>query len=666
MHALQRSGNRHVQTEIDRYLFACTNAARQHLVLPRNHVPHYDNLPDISHYAVGILDPLMDTHQELQQVLLLLRQCTPLRRRTKRAQREVQWRVESTFAMQTLIRCCQGTLLGLYPNCLKTIAFGARVGILHFLRSVLVMEFKHLHLCMQKIRYITKLCIMEHICNTVYDYHPGICHTLNQSGQKVEHFCNSVSSICDIFRGELNTLFCASTNAPIDTILTLLPQLERIAHSYFERCTRAYRGIIIGHMPPIRNIDHARQLAKIPKIFEQVYAIMDQVHAASTQSVFDMVHQHLKKKMPKKNKALELMWYITQIIHVFQLPHCVMQRQLEALSHRYNGDTSCIQQCRILHLCIQCVIRKGNAQNIMLRHDCNTNEYVCAQCNEGSVLALDMLGRVAVVGSDVLILSSCCGSFVHYTGSGHEFDGRCGPQCQSKMQLHKKRERRHKTQALLSSSLFPTSCLMCRQRNTVQSFSLLDVEKRSLIPCIMCTKHRVPSHILRNIQDRRGLDLYFRLQKDVYSKRSETCVCVGFVAFTFFSWGGTASLFFFSHFFLLFFGWGVAAAAVAPEWGASPARTARVQWRPRALGWSDKRDFRHHPRGKFGCKWRRKKRRAQPRAPECQNPRHTAFFPWWGDTRIRLCRSRNPQREFAWKSADAPSRLVSHGSSAAH
>lgn len=303
LHTLQRSdgAKNNVQAEIDRYLFASVEADFAHLILPRNNVPHYDNLPDISHYALGILDPTMDATPELQQVLLLLRQCTPLRRRTKRAQREVQWRRDSMSAMQTLVRCIQGTLLGLYPNCLKAIAFGARVSIIRFLRSVLVQDFRVMHMCMQKIRYITKLCIMEHLCNTIYDYHPGICHTLNRSGQKIEHFCNSVSSICDIFRGELNTMFCASGG--LDKILVILPQLERMAHSYFERCTRAYRGIIIGHTLTLRNIDHARRLCKLqPGVFESLYKYLPLIHTASTQSIFELVHPMVPPHM------LELMW----------------------------------------------------------------------------------------------------------------------------------------------------------------------------------------------------------------------------------------------------------------------------------------------------------------------------------------------------------------------
>ena len=59
LHARQRVHG-DVQSEIDMYLVACIARRQQQLVLPRQNVPHYDNLPDISAYAVGILDPSMD------------------------------------------------------------------------------------------------------------------------------------------------------------------------------------------------------------------------------------------------------------------------------------------------------------------------------------------------------------------------------------------------------------------------------------------------------------------------------------------------------------------------------------------------------------------------------------------------------------------------------
>jgi hypothetical protein len=567
MHALQRGGDKTIQCEIDRYLIACISAAQAHLVLPRNSIAHYDNLPDISAYALGILDPTMDSEVGLQQVLLLLRQCIPLRRRTKRAQREVQWREESCFAMQTLVRCMQGTLLGLYPNSLKVIAFGARIGVWRLLRTMLVLKFEKLHLCMQKIPYIIKLCCMEHLCNTIYDYHPGICHTLNQSGQKVEHFCNSVSTICDIFRGELNTMYCAAEaeaadgkgRDSADVVVGILMQLEKIAHSYFERCTRAYRGIIIGNIQQIKSVDHAKRLM-IPAAVQHIGFILENIHVACSQSVFDMVHA---EKLPRH--LIELAWYITQTIQVHILPQCIAKKQLIALGNRYSGDTTCIAKCRVMYICVQCAIKKGSAHGMRLRHDCRTNALLCIHCGPGTVLTIDMLGRMLVVANEKIILSSCCGSFVYYSGSGFEYSTRCGIQCSQNLQFHKKKEKpsqvqsssatlpstkgsKRKTDLLTLSSSAATNkketknskavlarninhcntanakysaamgksdpnwkiCIICRQKNIQQSLPLLDIKHRAIVQHPLCSKHVIPHHICKTLWDLEGIHKFFK------------------------------------------------------------------------------------------------------------------------------------------------------------
>jgi hypothetical protein len=553
MHVIQRAGDKQIQSEIDRYLIASIALENSHLVLPRNCVPHYDNLPDISAYAIGILDPTMDSEPGLQQVLLLLRQCIPLRRRTKRAQREVQWREESWFAMQTLVRCMQGTLLGLYPNSLKLIAFGARTGIVRFIRTLLVLDFKRLHSCMQKIPYIVKLCIMEHLCNTIYDYHPGICHTLNQSGQKVEHFCSSVSTICDIFRGELNTMYCSAeaiqeTPNSTDIIVGILNQLEKIAHSYFERCTRAYRGIIIGHVQIVRNVDHAKRLM-ISSAIPHIRYILNNIHATSSQNVFELIHAEI---LPKE--LMELAWHITQTIQIHSLPQCVAKNQLAALGKKYSGDTTCIERCRCLYVCVQCVVKRGGAHGMRLRHDCESGALVCINCGPGTVLSIDMLGRMVTIANDTILLSSCCGSFIYHFGSGFELKTRCGVQCIHKRLLHKKKEKNSSKQkrkrenmqhsgnnnghhnpansgntsaSLDISTLYNQShlhhlneclqlgsvCCVCKQKNIQQHLNILDVKLRAVFKHGLCSKHVIPQHISKHIMDISGIQKYFQIQR---------------------------------------------------------------------------------------------------------------------------------------------------------
>ena len=103
LHSKMRTGVRKYQSEIDRYLIACISPELEHLIIPRGNSPHYDNLPDFSFYAISILDPSKDSIIDLQQIFLLLRQCTPLRRRTKRAQRELQWESYSLEGMHHLV-----------------------------------------------------------------------------------------------------------------------------------------------------------------------------------------------------------------------------------------------------------------------------------------------------------------------------------------------------------------------------------------------------------------------------------------------------------------------------------------------------------------------------------------------------------------------------------
>ena len=503
-----------VQHEIDRCLVACIHPSLAHLHLPRHSVPHYDNLPDISAYALGILDPAMDADPELQQVLLLLRQCTPLRRRTKRAQREVQWREGSCFPMQTLVRCMQGTLLGLYPNCLKAVAFSARIAFYRFLRTLLVQPFQRLQAALNKIPYITKLSVMEHLCNTIYDYHPGICHTLNRSGQKIEHFCDSVSNICSIFRTELTTLFCAElpangappTSAEMESILfRILPRLERLSHSFYERSTRAYRGIIIGAARPVRSLDIVRRL--LPTSAPTPLAgLFDRIHAAAHPSVFDLVHA---SSIPLTAQR-ELAWHLTQLLQVHPLPACIAARQHAALHRRY-GDSVRTRQCRMLHVCVQCVVRRGTTAGIRLRHDCITNELTCMTCGPGTVLAIDMVGRLAHIAGEYLLLSSCCGAFIFYKGAGCEFATACGEQCATGRQLFRKRERTSQQHAASGSP--PPTCLVCTARAGIaQTFSLLEPRTRQMTTYAVCAKHTVPAHILEHAFTRDDLHRYFALR----------------------------------------------------------------------------------------------------------------------------------------------------------
>ena len=112
LHRLLQAGARGVQWQIDQYIVSSSSKTRSHLRLHRSMVPHYDNLPDISFLVCnGITHAHTDAEVARdfdRQASLLIRQCSPLRRRTRRAQREVMWKPDNLHTMRVILRCTQG------------------------------------------------------------------------------------------------------------------------------------------------------------------------------------------------------------------------------------------------------------------------------------------------------------------------------------------------------------------------------------------------------------------------------------------------------------------------------------------------------------------------------------------------------------------------------
>ena len=127
------------------------------------------------------------------------------------------------------------------------------------------------------------------------------------------------------------------------------------------------------------------------------------------------------------------------------------------------------------------------------------------QCGPGTVVMINIVGCVLHVAKrEQLLLSSCCGSVIRY--SGIEYDGSvCGPHCASQRQLFGKKE---KTSADVAVQ---KTCFICGQRCGVQqTLRLLDPRQRCIVPYGLCSKHVVPQHILGTIFDKETLLLYFQ------------------------------------------------------------------------------------------------------------------------------------------------------------
>jgi hypothetical protein len=142
LHAKLRTGVHGAQLEIDRYLFAAGPLISSVLsvelfILPVTLVPRFENLPDLSHMLYSVLC-LHNTDNSI--AVQFMRQCMPLKRRTKRAQRDIFWSIENNYEMRTFVRCMYGMLFGLYPTCSKFTHFQNRVALNAILHHILVSQ----------------------------------------------------------------------------------------------------------------------------------------------------------------------------------------------------------------------------------------------------------------------------------------------------------------------------------------------------------------------------------------------------------------------------------------------------------------------------------------------------------------------------------------------
>ena len=134
-------------------------------------------------------------------------------------------------------------------------------------------------------------------------------------------------------------------------------------------------------------------------------------------------------------------------------------------------------------------------------------------CGPGTVLAIDMVGRLAHIAGEYLLLSSCCGAFIFYKGAGCELATACGEQCAAARQLFRKRERTSASGGAALAHGAAPACLVCAARAGIaQTFALLEPPRREMALYAVCGKHTIPAHILEHAYTRDDIDRYFALR----------------------------------------------------------------------------------------------------------------------------------------------------------
>jgi hypothetical protein len=501
LHNDLRNGIPETQQKIDSYLFAVRKDIPRKLPL-ESHIlspfttPRFENLPDISRNVINVL---LSTDSDNSIQAQFLRQCIPLKRRTKRAQREIIWKPESCLDMKVYIRCLYGSLLGLYPTCSKFSHFNNRVAINALLHSVLVSPPENVTRFCNTLSYILRIGVMEHVCQTIEHFCPGVVYALNKKKQFYS-FCNTMRSVGDTFRAEMNK-FTLSADDLHETMATFV-QLNTNAQILFDRCSRAFRTVVPAtHSAPIPS--------QVRKMILQS-AQNDPHFFPSAMQAFVSPNKYLFCKL---NATLfppdvsDLVWRVLNNTRVACLPVQITLKQMACIRRIHPSDFTLQQQQAILQVCILCALKNSyHASICSTRYDAVTRELTCVDCNQNSIVHVNLTGRVLYIGPRAIVLSQCCSVPIIWGGGGAEWSEKCGPHCIDRC-FQKQIAKRKKMSTVVTK---PSAlCYVCQSKTVGQCRRVLNMRRKRLQDVYFCNKHQPPTRILNSITNVHELREFF-------------------------------------------------------------------------------------------------------------------------------------------------------------
>lgn len=494
LHKDLRNGVPYVQQEIDRYLFVCGPRLSSVIpvddfILQPEHTLRFEMLPNIQNKITSVLsiyDP--DTHIPSQ----FLRQCIPLKRRTKRAQRDIIWSPDESKDMKVFVRCIYGTLLGLYPLCSKFTHFHNRIAINGLLHAVLVADPEILTQFCNTFSYTLRLATMEHCCYIIDTFAPSLASALNKKKQ-FPSFTSTIYSVGDSFRAELNKNdFNAADLAECWRMMLVL---EETAQTLFDRCSRAFRTVISPSINVAMTSTYHRNILALCKRKPDVIAKIMTAHACSNKYIFRLVNENV---IPVENA--QDIWYVLNNMRVYELTGQIAMKQLARSYTLYPEDISLRQRLGILQVCIICALRKNYCYNsCATRFDAVTRRLTCVDCQHGSIIQINLIGRVLYIGTHGIVFSTCCMVPVIWSGKGTEWNDNTGTcECQNNT-FQANCSKRKKTALPLPQK--GNQCYVCGSRMVVYKKSVLNLAQKRNQNVHFCNKHTPPQAFLRQAND---------------------------------------------------------------------------------------------------------------------------------------------------------------------
>ena len=394
----------HAQIKIDAYL-PCGAAAHQNLslrgltvsslVLLPEDAPQLGTLPDLG----PVFRACIVAKQWGASLLAhTLHGCFPCPRPPLRGPPDAD-----SASVAALVNILLGSLLGLYPGCIKRPPFPTRSAVYGRVHAVLASGAEGMAAFVRKYPALFSLALSEYVCHVLPLFFPAEFEGLVDSCP-VAPFFAAGPALFDQFRQDhLDT-----GDEPWGALAVAAAQVnERMGRVFRSKCRQPapFLRRVPGGEASMRELLAALSCPRITSypchkvdatMLRGEYAVLlGGQQLADVALLHGLVQIHA---LPPNVRALQ------QLVIDGMRQRCQRQARLR----------------RTKHLCLLCE-RRGRKG--VPRLCSRTFGVVCQSCgdNPDSMLAIDMIGRVVTIQGRHYVFAPCCGTVQEYTGSGRDF-----------------------------------------------------------------------------------------------------------------------------------------------------------------------------------------------------------------------------------------------------
>lgn len=416
----------------------------------------------------------------------LLQDSIPCMRKAKRSTKSSVFSVPSTSVeVAACINVLSGTLLSLYPRAVRRPTFAARVPMASRLRGLLCcsrgqqLEFLEGH------PSLVRLCFMEYLVNVLGEFMPEerdvLCRTPSMS-----MYMSVCQTTCDSFRSET-----------LSSGLEPWGQLDSLAGSFIDRCIRMCK------FKMYRTREPTLRLQQLAQSFDPAC-----LELPSTNGCVPLLQQLAGGSM--SDASLRCAVQVQTMFCTHPLPRAITEMQLRSVAALHGSCSKRSFAVCHLHVCCLCALM-GRGIKTPMRMCSETGEISCTTCRAGTVVVVSMLGVLLRVCNTTYYMCPSCTSMRLWSGDTTDLcpSGAVGgrPACRC----------HHEPEARGGQGSYPIGwngspgdvgvcrlvdrCAVCRSKYTGSQHPIYvpDTRRRVLRRVILCSKHRPPEHVLRNV-----------------------------------------------------------------------------------------------------------------------------------------------------------------------